>query len=50
MFELQRCDDLQKEVIFRFFPKHQPQKQFQFFATNQSLFAVQHGMHHNDEI
>jgi len=32
----------QEEIIFHLFPEHWPQKQFQQFATNQSLFAVQH--------
>jgi len=42
MSNLKRCEDQQKEIIFHLFPEHWPQKEFQQFATNQSLFAVQH--------
>ena len=39
MSDWKHCEDQQKEIIFHLFPEHQLQKQFQQFATNQSLFA-----------
>jgi len=36
------CEDQQKEILFHLFPEHMRWKQFQQFATNHSLCAVQH--------